>query len=45
VYAASPECVDTVVCNGKILMQKRKIKDEEKTLEKAERQAFNWVAR
>jgi 5-methylthioadenosine/S-adenosylhomocysteine deaminase len=35
VYSANGSCVDTVICNGKILMQNKKIKDEAKILEKA----------
>jgi 5-methylthioadenosine/S-adenosylhomocysteine deaminase len=29
VYSANPECINTVICNGKILMENRIIKDEE----------------
>ncbi len=29
VYSANGSCVDTVICNGKILMKNRKVKDEE----------------
>ena len=28
VYSANPECIDTVICDGNILMQGRKIKNE-----------------
>ena len=29
VYSASPECIDTVICDGNILMQNRKVKNED----------------
>jgi len=41
VYSANSSCVDTTICNGKILMQNRKVKDEEEILEKANEVAFN----
>ncbi|MFH1126406.1 MAG: amidohydrolase [Candidatus Altiarchaeota archaeon] len=39
VYSASGSCVDTVICDGKILMQNRKVKGEEEILEEAEKTA------
>jgi 5-methylthioadenosine/S-adenosylhomocysteine deaminase len=33
VYAANGSCVDTVICNGKILMQNRKVAGEEEILQ------------
>lgn len=39
VYAATPECVDTTICNGKILMRNRRIPGEEEI-----RTAFREVA-
>lgn len=34
IYSAHSDCVDTVICNGKILMRGRKIKGEEEVYEK-----------
>ena len=41
VYAADPSCVDTTICDGRILMRDRIIEDEERILEKAGEQARN----
>ena len=35
VYSANPECIDTVICDGNILMQNRKVKNEEEIIRKA----------
>ncbi len=35
VYSANGSCVDTVICNGRILMHGRKVKDEDRIMEKA----------
>lgn len=45
VYAANGSCVDTVVCNGKVLMQGKKVPNEEETMEEAARCAYNLVKR
>ncbi|MFP4403097.1 MAG: hypothetical protein ACOC3X_02420 [Nanoarchaeota archaeon] len=29
VYSLNPECIKTVMCNGKIIMENRIVKDEE----------------
>jgi 5-methylthioadenosine/S-adenosylhomocysteine deaminase len=34
VYSANGNCIDTTICDGKILMQNRKIKGEEEIIEK-----------
>lgn len=39
VYSANGSCVDTVICDGKILMQNRKIKNEERIIGKASKKA------
>ncbi|MFH1511480.1 MAG: amidohydrolase [Candidatus Woesearchaeota archaeon] len=39
VYSANGYCVDTTICNGKIIMQNRKVEGEEKIMEEAERAA------
>lgn len=35
VYSADSSCVDTVICNGKVLMQNHKIENEKEIIEKA----------
>ncbi len=32
VYSANPECIDTVICDGNILLQNRKVKNEEEII-------------
>ena len=32
VYSLKSDCIDTVICNGQILMEKRKVKDEEEII-------------
>lgn len=43
VYSANGSCVDTTICNGKILMQNRKVVGEEELLEKAGKVALEFV--
>ena len=43
VYAASGSCVDTVICDGKILMSGRKVEGEEEIKEKARTVAYRLV--
>lgn len=43
VYAANGSCIDTVICNGKILMQDRKVPGEEEIMEKAAELAYKLV--
>lgn len=45
VYSANGSCVDTTICDGKILMKGKKVEDEEKVLEKAQKAAFDLVNR
>ena len=45
VFAANGSCVDTTICDGKILMQGRKVKGEEEIIEKAEKAAKDLVGR
>lgn len=45
VYAANGSCVDTVICNGKILMQGRKVPNEEIIMEEAARRAYDLIKR
>lgn len=45
VYSAHGNVVNTVICNGKILMENRYVPGEEEIIEKAGRVAFDLVAR
>ncbi len=42
-YAANGSCVDTVICDGKILMQDRKVEGEDEILERANEAALDLV--
>jgi 5-methylthioadenosine/S-adenosylhomocysteine deaminase len=43
VYSANGSCVDTVICNGQILMQNKKVEGEEEILENAARRAYGLM--
>ena len=43
VYSANGSCVDTVICDGEILMEGRKVKGEEEIKEKAQEVAYELV--
>lgn len=45
VYSANGSCVDTVICDGKILMQSGRVRGEEETIEGASRTALDLVSR
>ena len=45
VYAANGSCVDTVICDGEILMAGRKVKGEEEIKEKTQEVAYELVNR
>jgi len=45
VYAANGSCVDTTICDGKILMENKKVEGEEKVLEKVQKTADGLVSR
>ena len=45
VYAANGSCVDTVVCDGKVLMEHRHVPGEEEILERAAALAYDLVKR
>jgi 5-methylthioadenosine/S-adenosylhomocysteine deaminase len=45
VYSANGSCVDTTICDGKILMQGGKVEGEEDILNKAQQRAFELVER
>ena len=43
VYAANGSCVDTVICDGKILMEGKHVPGEENIMEQAARRAYRLV--
>lgn len=45
VYASDSSCIDTMICNGQIVMQGRKVKDEEEIIESARRTCFDLCKR
>lgn len=45
VYSANGSCVDTTICDGKILMQDKLVQGEEEIIEMAEKVASSLVAR
>jgi 5-methylthioadenosine/S-adenosylhomocysteine deaminase len=45
VYSASGSCVDTLICDGKILMQNGRVEGEEEIIERANRTASDLVSR
>jgi len=45
VYSANDSCIDTVFCNGEIVVRNGKAEGEEEILEKAREQALDWVSR
>lgn len=44
-YSGNGACVDTLICDGKVLMANRRVKDEETILEEARRCAFDLIRR
>ncbi|MFA9390860.1 MAG: amidohydrolase [Prolixibacteraceae bacterium] len=45
VYSANGNVVDTLICDGKILMENRKVAGEDEILEQAQKTAMNLAAR
>ncbi|MHC1584912.1 MAG: amidohydrolase [Candidatus Syntropharchaeia archaeon] len=45
VYSANGSCVDTVICDGKILMENRRVDGEEEIMEMASKRAMELVRR
>lgn len=45
VYAANGNCIDTVICDGKILMQNKKVPGEDEIMERAAQVAYNLMKR
>lgn len=45
VYAANGNCVDTVICDGKVLMQNKQVPGEDEIMEEVSRRAYDLVNR
>jgi len=45
VYAVNGSCIDTVICDGEVLMTGRRVKGEEQIMEGARRAAFDLLKR
>ncbi|MCK9342703.1 MAG: amidohydrolase [Massilibacteroides sp.] len=45
VYAANGYCVDTVLCNGKVIMRGKHVEGEDEIMERASKCAYNLVRR
>ena len=45
VYAANGYCIDTVICDGKVVMRNKQIKDEELIMDKASELAYKLMER
>ncbi len=44
-YAANGSCIDTVICDGRVLMTGRRVEGEEEIIEEARRAAFDLLKR
>ena len=44
VYAANGSCIDTVICDGKILMENKKVPGEDEIMERTAEVAYNLMA-
>jgi 5-methylthioadenosine/S-adenosylhomocysteine deaminase len=45
VFSANGSCVDTVICDGRLLMQGRKVSNEDEIMEHAAQAAYNLIKR
>ena len=45
VFAANGSCIDTVICDGQIVMQGKKVPGENEIIEQAARSAYNLIQR
>lgn len=45
IYAANGSCIDTVICDGKILMQNRRVEGEQEIVAKARQVAYDLIRR
>ena len=43
VYSANASCINTVICDGKILMGNRKVEGEDEIIKNARKVAYNLV--
>ncbi|MBO7636074.1 MAG: amidohydrolase family protein, partial [Paludibacteraceae bacterium] len=42
-YASNCEAIDTMICNGKILMRNRKVQGEDEIIETAKKCSMKWM--
>lgn len=45
IYASSCEAIDTMICNGEIIMRNRKVKGEEEIIAKAKECSKKWMSK
>ena len=45
VYAANGSCVDTVICDGQVLMENRRVPGEEEIMERTAALAYDLIKR
>ncbi|MCJ7663649.1 MAG: hypothetical protein MUO24_05355, partial [Desulfobacterales bacterium] len=45
IYAANGSCVDTLICDGRVLMRGGRVEGEEEIMAKAREKAFDLVKR
>jgi 5-methylthioadenosine/S-adenosylhomocysteine deaminase len=45
IYASSCEAIDTMICNGEIIMRNRKVKGEEEIIAKAKECSKKWKSK
>ncbi|MDH7500162.1 MAG: amidohydrolase family protein [candidate division NC10 bacterium] len=45
IYSANGSCIDTLICDGKVLMQNRRVEGEEEIIARAREVAFDLVRR
>jgi len=45
IYSANSSCIDTVICDGKVLMEGRKVKDEDLIMEQASKHSARVISK
>jgi 5-methylthioadenosine/S-adenosylhomocysteine deaminase len=45
VYSAGGGCIDTVICDGKVIMENRHVNGEEEIIKNAQETAMTWIKR
>ena len=45
VYSAGGNCIDTVICDGKVVMENRHVDGEEEIIKNAQETAMTWIKR